>query len=48
LSYGTNTDTQMRLPTDIRSNSILLTNLILKDAQDITPTDIEYMAMSKK
>lgn len=48
LSYGTNTGSQMGLPTDIRSNSILLTNLILKDAQDITPNDIEYMAMSKK
>ena len=48
LSYGTNTGSQIRFPTDIRSNSILLTNLILKDAQHVTSNDIEYMAMSKR
>jgi hypothetical protein len=48
LSYGTNIRSQIWFPTDIRSNSILLTNLICKDAQDITPNDIEYMAIGKK
>ena len=48
LSYGTNIRSQIWFPTDIRSNSILLTNLKCKDAQEITQNDIEYMAMEKK